>query len=434
MVRSRPKQINQIHPLGGEDATAVLVPSPPPQHPSKSLLSRPFLPSRSLPSSRPFSKLPLHASTFFPYSLPTKTLIQIPNPRSRPNSRTTTSSSAIASSSMRAPSRTPTPSSPPTSGAIPPRGLGGAEEAALGGGGGGARELGAGEVEGCGGGAQPDEEGEAQDRAPVEVREPDRAEEAADGAGYGGEFLAEKEVLGPPKAGGRVPPKNPRLGLDGGSLEDIADFFSSRDYKPSELDDDKDPRGRRKLFSNEEKVLLNKRMPDLEVATSSKWLPLHTLAASGEFYLLDRLLRHNVDINGVDKDGLSAIHKAIICNKQAIVNYLLRNSANPFVRDRDGATLMHYAVQTASSPTIKILLLYNVDVNLADESGWTPLHLAVQTQRTDIVRLLLIKGADRTLKIIQYDGLTPIELCLHSGRHMRTYELVRLLKGRPLST
>lgn len=34
------------------------------------------------------------------------------------------------------------------------------------------------------------------------------------------------------------------------------------------------------------------------------------------------------------QDGLSAIHKAIICNKQAIVNYLLRNSANPFVRDR----------------------------------------------------------------------------------------------------
>lgn len=33
----------------------------------------------------------------------------------------------------------------------------------------------------------------------------------------------------------------------------------------------------------------------------SKWLPLHTLAASGEFYLLDALLKHNVDINAIDK-------------------------------------------------------------------------------------------------------------------------------------
>jgi len=33
----------------------------------------------------------------------------------------------------------------------------------------------------------------------------------------------------------------------------------------------------------------------------SKWLPLHILAASGDFYLLDSLLKHNVDINALDK-------------------------------------------------------------------------------------------------------------------------------------
>lgn len=31
-----------------------------------------------------------------------------------------------------------------------------------------------------------------------------------------------------------------------------------------------------------------------------KWLPLHTLAASGEFYLVDSLLKHNLDINATD--------------------------------------------------------------------------------------------------------------------------------------
>lgn len=197
------------------------------------------------------------------------------------------------------------------------------------------------------------------------------------------------------------------------------------------MDDDKNPQGRRKLFTPEEKVLLNKRIPNLAEATSSKWLPLHSLAASGEFFLLDTLLKHNVDINGVDKDGLSAIHKAILCKKQAVINYLLRNSANPFIRDKDGATLMHYAVQTASSQTMKILLLYSVDINLADDDGWTPLHLAVQTQRTDIVRLLLIKGADKTIR--NHDGLTPLDLCLYSGHNSRTYELIKLLKQFPLS-
>ncbi|OAY84575.1 Ankyrin repeat domain-containing protein, chloroplastic [Ananas comosus] len=381
----------------------------------------PFSPSRSLPSSRPFSKLPLPASTFFPYSLPH----QHPNPDPEPSIAPEFEDDDVvvgdclvfdegafedADAFLPADERRDSAERPRRGRRKPPLAAAAAEPENL------VPEKWKDAVEELNLTKKEKRKIAHQLKfgSRIERRKPPTVPDMAEYRTYREmnlaqlkpvvlddpkEFLAEKEVLGPPKAGGRVPPKNPRLGLDGGSLEDIADFFSSGDYKPSELDDDKDPRGRRKLFSNEEKVLLNKRMPDLEVATSSKWLPLHTLAASGEFYLLDRLLRHNVDINGVDKDGLSAIHKAIICNKQAIVNYLLRNSANPFVRDR---------------------------------SGWTPLHLAVQTQRTDIVRLLLIKGADRTLK--NNDGLTPLELCLHSGRHMRTYELVRLLKGRPLST
>ncbi|KAK1653157.1 hypothetical protein QYE76_070962 [Lolium multiflorum] len=235
------------------------------------------------------------------------------------------------------------------------------------------------------------------------------------------------EAPPPPDPGTRVAPRNPRMAMARGGLEDIAELFSSSQYVTGETEDGKSAKSRRKLFTDEEKALLNKRLPDLEAAASSKWLPLHTLAASGDFYLLDNLLKHKVDVNALDKDGLPAIHKAIISKKHAIINYLLRNSANPFIYDKDGATLMHYAVQTACNQTIKTLLLYNVDINRPDDYGWTPLHLAVQTQRTDIVRLLLLKGADRTLKT--QDGLTPFDLCLRLGRHLRTYELIKLLKN-----
>nr|BAJ97994.1 predicted protein [Hordeum vulgare subsp. vulgare] len=235
----------------------------------------------------------------------------------------------------------------------------------------------------------------------------------------------------PPPPGTRAAPRNPRAAIDAGGLEDIAELFNSSEYVPGETEDGKSVRSRRKLFTDEEKVLLNRRLPDLEAASSSKWLPLHTLAASGDFYLLDNLLKHKVDVNALDKDGLTAIHKAIISKKHAIINYLLRNSANPSGYDRDGATLMHYAVQTACNQTIKTLLLYNVDINRPDDYGWTPLHLAVQTQRTDIVRLLLLKGADRTLK--NQDGLTPLELCLRLGHDVRTYELIKLLKNFRIS-
>ena len=79
------------------------------------------------------------------------------------------------------------------------------------------------------------------------------------------------------------------------------------------------------------------------------------------------MLKHNVDINAVDKvykfqlfiwenknyevvdlnysdfrfqDGLTVLHKAI-GKKQAITNYLLRNSANPFVRDKVSKKLLN---------------------------------------------------------------------------------------------
>ncbi|KAK6924539.1 Ankyrin repeat, partial [Dillenia turbinata] len=240
--------------------------------------------------------------------------------------------------------------------------------------------------------------------------------------------VKESEAVTP--SSDRVSPRNPRLAVYGVSMENISEFFNSGHYEPGENNKSDGPR--RKLFTKEEKVLLNRRIPDLAVATSDKWLPLHTLAASGEFYLVDGLLKHNVDINTADKQGLTALHRAILGKKQAVLNYLLRESANPLVRDTDGATLMHYAVRTASTQTIKILLLYNVDINLQDNvglDGWTPLHLAVQAQRTDLVRLLLIKGADKALR--NKDGLTPLDLCLYSGRDTRTYELIKLFKESP---
>ncbi|AES95221.2 ankyrin repeat domain-containing protein, chloroplastic isoform X1 [Medicago truncatula] len=223
----------------------------------------------------------------------------------------------------------------------------------------------------------------------------------------------------------RVEARNPRWAVYGKGLEDVKEFLNSESYDPAA----KKIGGLPFLFTWEERDSLKKKTPDLSVATSDKWIPLHTFAASGESFLLDTLLQHDVDINAMDKDGLSALYKAIIGRKLAITHLLVRNLANPFVQDNDGATLMHYAVQTASARAIKTLLFYNVDINLRDNDGWTPLHLAVQTQRPDIVELLLIKGADRTLK--NKDGLTPLDLCLYSGQNVSTYELIKLLKQLP---
>lgn len=65
-------------------------------------------------------------------------------------------------------------------------------------------------------------------------------------------FLKEKEevevkVVEPPEpdglSSGRVVPRNPRLGLGGGTLDDITDFFNNGKYVPRGTDDDSQPQG-----------------------------------------------------------------------------------------------------------------------------------------------------------------------------------------------
>lgn len=49
---------------------------------------------------------------------------------------------------------------------------------------------------------------------------------------------------------------------------------------------------------------------------------------------LFRIFYLSLDFLSIQQDELTAIHKAILGNKQAIFNCLLRESASPFVRDK----------------------------------------------------------------------------------------------------
>ncbi|KAH9315029.1 hypothetical protein KI387_023656, partial [Taxus chinensis] len=215
-----------------------------------------------------------------------------------------------------------------------------------------------------------------------------------------GNGIVKMGMLSENSANARVLPRNPRLQVIGAGFEDISKRFDE-EFKVEDdgnTNEEDRPQEHRQLYTPEEKVLLNKRTPDLQRCTSTKWIPLHTFATAGQSYLLNFLLSHGVDINATDKDGQSALHKAIACKKEGIVSYLLRAGADTLIRDTDGATLIHYAVEVAAIQTIKHLILYKVDINVPDNFGWTPLHLAVQSRRTDVVRLLLVKGADKNIR------------------------------------
>lgn len=218
----------------------------------------------------------------------------------------------------------------------------------------------------------------------------------------------------------RAKPKNPRLSVGKPTLEEFTKGLEDR------LQTHEEGSNPSLLFSTEERRALNRTRPNLNVLTSEKWPLFHTLAMSGDSIYVDRLLRQDIEVDALDKDGYTALQRAVLARKEPVVNQLLRAKADSSVRDKAGATLLHYSVQTGSTNLVRVFLTCRVDVNSSDKYGWTPLHLAVLTGRADIVRLLLASGADRTLT--NKNGLTALDLCFCLGRAFNSIEVAKVLK------
>ncbi|PIA40378.1 hypothetical protein AQUCO_02500224v1 [Aquilegia coerulea] len=183
------------------------------------------------------------------------------------------------------------------------------------------------------------------------------------------------------------------------------------------------------LTPDERAILQQNETPDLSKISTRKWGVLQTLALSQQIPFMDKLLVQGVDIDAPDQDGLTALHKAVIGKREAVISHLLRKGANPHVRDKDGATPLHYAVQVGAMQTVKLLIKYKVDVNTEDNEGWTPLHVAIQSRSRDIAKILLVNGADKTRRT--KDGTSVLDLSLCYGKDFKSYELTKLVKLVP---
>ncbi len=87
---------------------------------------------------------------------------------------------------------------------------------------------------------------------------------------------------------------------------------------------------------------------------------------------------------------------------------LLDAGADPTLTNRFGWTPLHCAAQSGSVRAAQLLVAHKADINARTDEGWTPLHLAASNRQRDMVSYLLANGADP--KATSADSKTALDL------------------------
>ena len=155
------------------------------------------------------------------------------------------------------------------------------------------------------------------------------------------------------------------------------------------------------------------------------------MLAAAETGNTDRLastLEYVRNINFVDSDKMTALHKAAAQGHKDIVQLLLLKGASLEAKDTNGWAPLHFAAENGHTSTVELLLSKGASIEANDTGGWTPLHYAAWDGQTSIVELLLSKGASVEAK--DKNGWTLLHCAVRNG-HTSTVRLL-LSKGASL--
>ena len=176
---------------------------------------------------------------------------------------------------------------------------------------------------------------------------------------------------------------------------------------------------------NGNRIILRQLLGQKDVRLGAKTLtegfsPLHCAIKAGSITAAEMLLKAGVDPNLRDNKDRTPLFMA---QDGESISLLLRFSATPLIRDKDGCTALHRAVE--DSKTIIIPALLDAEIKATDHDGKrrNSFHIAVSRGDHDMVRLLLLKDK-HALDTPDGQGLTPV----HMATKMGDIELVLLLR------
>jgi len=156
-------------------------------------------------------------------------------------------------------------------------------------------------------------------------------------------------------------------------------------------------------------------------------LDVFEASATGQTARVEALIKQDRSlVNAFAVDGFYPLGLAVFFQHPETVKVLLAAGADVNAQARNAMKVrpIHAAAATAQLEALRMLVERGADVNARQQAGFTALHEAASTGQIEFARLLLDHGADVNAKTD--DGKTVLTLAIEASQN----EMVKFLRER----
>ncbi len=170
------------------------------------------------------------------------------------------------------------------------------------------------------------------------------------------------------------------------------------------------------IFSVAGLILLLVCMPSFDVDTVDRdgRTALHRAAEQGDLDETKSLLERGASVDARDHCRWTPMMRAAQKGHLTVVELLLETGADLNARDKDGYNALAASVISNRPRVFEYLLRKGIEMDVQDHTvGWTPLIWAVKLERRTMIQTLLDKGADSGIRGL--DGLIAADWAKKNG-------------------
>ena len=144
---------------------------------------------------------------------------------------------------------------------------------------------------------------------------------------------------------------------------------------------------------------------------------LHYAAKENRVEVIEYLVISGCDINAVDDDEQTPLHKSTMFGHRQSVQLLIDKGAIVNKVDINGNTPLHVAIMSGGDFSIVKALIQKTDLSIQNNDDQNVLHVAVRYHKVDSIDLICSqKQASALITTADKDGLTPVLLAVSLGQ------------------